>query len=62
MCLTAQPLGNSGGNSYLYAVGTAMRGRYNSDGKTEQKIEIRGDEVSNAIVIEKDESWLQKWS
>ena len=39
-----------------------MRGRYNSDGKTEQKIEIRGDEVSNAIVIEKDESWLQKWS
>ena len=45
-----------------------MRGRYNSDGKTEQKIEIRDDDVSNAIttvqndslVIEKEESWLQK--
>lgn len=44
MCLTAQPLGNAGGNSYLYAIGAAMRGRYNSDGKTEQKIEI-GDDI-----------------
>lgn len=60
MCLTAQPLGNSGGNSYLYTVGAAMRGRYNSDGKTEQKIEIGDDDVSNAIVIEKEESYLQK--
>ena len=31
------------------AVGVAMRGRYNSDGKTEQQIEVRGDELSNAI-------------
>lgn len=36
-------------------VGAAMRDRYNSDGKTEQKIEIRGDEVSNAITtVQKD--------
>lgn len=50
MCLTAQPVGNAGGFSYLYAVGAAMRGRYNSDGKTEQHIEIRNDELSNAII------------
>ena len=31
------------------AVGAAMRGRYNSDGKTEQKIEVRDDELSNAL-------------
>ena len=44
-----------------------MRGRYKSDGKTEQKIEIRNDELSNAIttaqkdslVVEK-QSWLEK--
>lgn len=49
MCLTAQPLGNAGGYSYLYAVGAAMRGRYQENGKTEQQIEIRNDELSNAI-------------
>ena len=32
-----------------------MRGRYNSDGKTEQKIEIRDDDLSNAITtVQKD--------
>lgn len=32
-----------------------MRGRYNSDGKTEQKIETRDDELSNAITtVQKD--------
>ena len=37
------------------AVCVAMRGRYNSDGKTEQKIEIRDDELSNAITtVQKD--------
>lgn len=37
------------------AVGAAMRGRFNSDGKTEQKIEIRDDELSNAITtVQKD--------
>ena len=37
------------------AVGAAMRGRYNSDGKTEQKIEARDDELSNAITtVQKD--------
>lgn len=49
--------------------GAAMRGRYNSDGKTEQKIEVRDDELSNAIttvqkdslVIEKhNPTWLEK--
>lgn len=63
-CLT-QPVGNTGGHSYLYivdvpkdnyiAVGAAMRGRYNSDGKIEQKIEVRNDELSNAITtVQKD--------
>lgn len=34
---------------------TAMRGRYNSDGKTDQQIEIRNDEISNAITtVSKD--------
>lgn len=67
MCLTAQPLGNAGGYSYLYAVGAAMRGRYNSDGKIEQQIEVRDDELSNAITtVQKDslvvenKSWLEK--
>lgn len=37
------------------AVGAAMRGRYNSDGQTEQKIEVRDDELSNAITtVQKD--------
>lgn len=55
MALLSQPVGNVGGFSYLYAVGAAIRGRYNSDGKTEQKIEIRNDELSNAITtVQKD--------
>lgn len=44
-----------------------MRGRYNSDGKTEQHIEVRDDELSNAITtVQKDllvvekKSWLEK--
>lgn len=37
------------------AVGAAMRGRYNSNGKTEQQLELRDDEVSNAITtVQKD--------
>lgn len=61
MCLTAQPLGNAGGYSYLYAVGAAMRGRYNSDGKIEQQIEIRNDELSNAITtVQKDSMVIVK--
>lgn len=37
------------------AVGCAMRGRYNSDGKTEQKIEINNEEICNSITtIQKD--------
>lgn len=44
-----------------------MRGRYNSDGNTEQQIEVRDDELSNAITtVQKDslvvekQSWLEK--
>lgn len=37
------------------AVGAAMRGRYDSEGKIEQKIEVRNDELSNAITtVQKD--------
>lgn len=55
MCLLSQPVGNNGGNSYLYAVGAAMRGRYNDDNTTSQKIETRADEISNALTtIQKD--------
>ena len=36
-------------------VGCAMRGRYNSDGKTEQKIELNNEEISNSITtVQKD--------
>jgi len=44
-----------------------MRGRYNSDSKTEQQIEVRDDELSNAITtVQKDslvvekQSWVEK--
>lgn len=61
MCLTAQPVGNAGGYSYLYAVGAAMRGRYNSDGKIEQQIEVREDGLSNAITtVQKDSLVVEK--
>lgn len=37
------------------AIGCAMRGRYISDNKTEQKIELNNEEVSNSITtIQKD--------
>lgn len=55
MCLNAQPVGNAGGYSYLYAVGCAMRGRYTSANKTEQKIEINNEEICNSITtVQKD--------
>ena len=38
-----------------------MRGRYNLDGKTEQKIEVRDDELSNAITaVQKDSLVVEK--
>ena len=49
MCLLSQPIGNCGGNSYLYVVGAAMRGRYNSDGSTSQNLELNGEEIRNTI-------------
>lgn len=37
------------------ACGVTNRGRYNSDGKTEQRLEVREDELSNAITtVQKD--------
>ena len=43
------------------AVGVAMRGRYNSGGKTEQKIEVRNDELSYAITtVQKDSLIVEK--
>ena len=55
MCLNAQPVGNAGGYSYLYAIGCAMRGRYASANKTEQKIEINNEEICNSITtVQKD--------
>lgn len=45
------------------AVGCAMRGRYNSDGKTEQQIEVREDELSNAITtVSKDSLVVERKS
>ena len=39
----------------------AIRGRYNSDGKTEQKIKIRDDELSNAITtVQKDSLVIER--
>ena len=37
-------------------IGAAMRGRYNSDGKTEQQIEVRYDELLNAITTAQKDS------
>lgn len=43
------------------AVGAAVRGRYNSEGKTEQQIEVRNDELSNAITtVQKDSLVVEK--
>ena len=37
------------------AIGCAMRGRYTSDNKTEQKIELNNEEISNSITtVQKD--------
>ena len=58
MCLNAQPVGNAGGYSYLYAVGCAMRGRYNSENKTKQKIEINNEEISNSITTMQKDSMV----
>lgn len=58
MCLTASPLGNTGGNSYLYTVDVengAIRGRYNEDGNIEQQLELRTDGIVNTITtVQKD--------
>ena len=41
--------------------GASMRGRYNSDGKTEQQIEVRNDDLSNTITtVQKDSLVVEK--
>lgn len=52
-----------GGNKPFVLTGDAMRGEYNSDGKTEQKIEVRDDELSNAITtVQKNSMVVMKKS
>lgn len=59
MALTANPVGNVGGYSYLYVV--AMRGRESEDGKIHQRLEPRYDDVTNAITtVTKDNLLLYK--
>jgi hypothetical protein len=41
--------------------GAAMRGRYNSDGKIEQQIEVRDDEISNCITSVTKDSLVIKY-
>ncbi len=56
MCLTASPLGNTGGHSYLYAI----RGRYNQDGSISQKLEPRTDGYTNTLTtVQKDNIILE---
>lgn len=54
-------LGCGGNTEPKIAIGAAMRGRYNSDGKTEQQIEVKEDELSNAITtVQKDSLVVEK--
>lgn len=49
------------GIKIIEVIGAAMRGRYNSEGKTEQQIELRNDELSNAITtVQKDSLVVEK--
>lgn len=51
----------SHGNLPKVIIGAAIRGRYNADGKTEQQIEVREDELSNAITtVQKDSLVVEK--
>ena len=64
MACLSQPVGNAGGNSYLYLVeedvgmgvtACAMRGRYNEEGVVEQKLEMSDREYANTITtVQKD--------
>lgn len=45
-------------NKNIIAFGAAMRGRYNSDGRTEQKLEINGEEYSNSITTVNKDSYV----
>lgn len=51
----------SHGNLPKVIVGAAIRGRYNSSGKIEQSLEVRDDEVSNALTtVHKDSLVIEK--
>lgn len=63
ICPTLCGIGSGGNTEPKIIVGAAMRGRYNSDGKIEQKIEVRDDELSNAITtVSKDSLVVEKKS
>ncbi|MBU5331731.1 hypothetical protein KQI61_05940 [Anaerocolumna aminovalerica] len=65
MCLLSQPIGNAGGNSYLYVVDNsicvAMRGRYDENGRIHQQFEPRYDGRTNALTtVTKDNLVFEK--
>lgn len=54
-------VGCGGNTEPKIIIGAAMRGRYNSEGKTEQQIEVRDDVLSNAITtVQKDSLVVEK--
>ncbi len=56
-------VGCDGNTEPKIIIGAAMRGRYNSEGKTEQQIEVRDDGLSNAITtVSKDSLVVEKKS
>lgn len=66
MCLLAEPVGNTGGYSYLYVVEepicVAIRGRYNAEGKIEQKLEPRFDGVTNTLTTVQKDNYIMEIS
>ncbi|HHT97480.1 MAG TPA: hypothetical protein GXZ90_06270 [Clostridiales bacterium] len=49
-------------NNYVVTP-AAMRGRYNKDGKIEQQLELRNDEISNAITtVQKDSLVVERYN
>ena len=68
MACLAQPIGNTGGNSYLYVVEepekycVAMRGRYDENGKISQHLEPRYDGLTNTLTtVQKDNLIVEKF-
>lgn len=64
MALNAQPVGNTGGQSYLYLVDdclvAAMRGRYDTNGNIHQQLEPQYDRICNTLTsVTKDNLVLE---